>query len=633
MNKHGFIRLATSVPEMRVADVKFNCEEIAKILKSAEENCAYVTVFPELCITGYTCQDLFLTETLIRSAEEGLNSILKDTKHTDTIGVIGMPVLCNNKLYNCAVVVQRGKILGVVPKIFLPNYNDHHEERWFTSGIDLEETITLCGQQVRFSAETIFKTSDFNFAIEICEDMWAPKSPATNLALSGADVIVNLSASIDAVGKEKHRELLVKSSSFKNHCVYAVSSCGIGESTTDTVYCGNCIIAENGVVLLNKTTCDFASEVFYCDVDIERVRRDRRRINTFCNYSFYNPTYIECRDFDREIGEINRKICKTPFIPAVSGEKEKRMEHIFSIQANALAKRLKHIGCKHPVIGVSGGLDSTLALLVIVRAMEILKLPKDNIIAITMPGFGTTGRTYNNAVLLIKEFGATLREISIKDACIQHFKDIGHDQNSLDVTYENAQARERTQILMDVANQVGGLVVGTGDLSEMALGWSTFAGDHISMYCVNCGVPKTLVRHLVSWVRTNYQGKINGILQDILETPISPELLPADDDGNIAQKTEDIIGNYEIHDFILYYFLRFGFTPEKILCLATIAFKEKYSKEQLKECMKTFFKRFFNNQFKRNCVPDGPKIGSVSLSPRSDFKMPSDSCSNLWTEF
>ena len=631
MNKYGFIRLATAVPEIRVADVKFNCEEIVKIMNETQKECAYVTLFPELCVTGYSCQDLFLTDTLIKGAEEGLSYILEKTKKLETIGVLGMPVLCGDRLYNCAVVIQKGKISGIVPKIFLPNYNDYYEKRWFTEGTDVDETVTLCGQEVPLSGKLVFKTKDFSFGIEICEDMWVPKSPATDLALAGAEVILNLTAGNDVVGKDKHREMLVKSSSFKNHCVYAVTSCGLGESTTDTVYCGNCIVAENGAVVLNETSYDFESKVFYCDVDIDRVKCDRRKINSFNSNCSFTPCFIKCEDFGKTIGELSRKISKTPFVP--SKDKDKRMEQIFNIQANALAKRLKHINCKHPVIGVSGGLDSTLALLVIAKTMDILKLPRENIIAITMPGFGTTGRTYNNAVKLIKELGATFKEISIKESCLKHFEDIGHNPDVLDVTYENAQARERTQILMDVANQVGGIVVGTGDLSEMALGWSTFAGDHISMYCVNGGVPKTLVRHLVLWITENCQGTEREVLRDIVDTPISPELLPADNSGNIAQKTEDIIGNYAIHDFILYYFLRFGFTPQKILYLLTVAFGEQYNEEQLKECMRTFFKRFFNNQFKRNCVPDGPKIGSVSLSPRTDFKMSSDSHSNLWTDF
>ncbi|MBQ3114705.1 MAG: NAD(+) synthase [Clostridia bacterium] len=632
MNKYGFIRLATAVPEVKVADTKFNCGEIAKIMKETQKDCAYIALFPELCVTGYTCQDLFLTETLIKGAEKGLSDILQKTKNIQTIGVLGMPVLSNDRLYNCAVVIQKGKILGVVPKMFLPNYNDYYEKRWFTEGTGIDETVSLCGQEVPISEKLIFKTSDFSFGIEICEDMWVPKSPAVNIALAGAELILNLTAGNDVVGKDKHREMLVKTSSFKNHCVYAVSSCGLGESTTDTVYCGNCIVAENGTVISNETSYDFESKVFYCDVDIDRVRCDRRKINSFNSSCSFNPHFIKCEDFANIFTETSRKINKMPFVPS-SNEKDKRMEQIFNIQANALAKRLKHIGSKHPVIGVSGGLDSTLALLVIAKAMDIIKLPRENIIAITMPGFGTTGRTYNNSVKLIKELGVTFKEINIKEACLKHFEDIGHNPDVFDLTYENAQARERTQILMDVANKVGGIVVGTGDLSEMALGWSTFSGDHISMYCVNCGVPKTLVRHLVLWITEDCQGAESEILKDIVDTPISPELLPADNSGNIAQKTEDIIGDYAVHDFVLYYFLRFGFTPEKILYLLTIAFGEQYKEEQLKDCMRTFFKRFFNNQFKRNCVPDGPKIGSVSLSPRADFKMSSDCYSDLWTDF
>ncbi|MBQ7076224.1 MAG: NAD(+) synthase, partial [Clostridia bacterium] len=425
MNKYGFIRLATAVPEVRVADVKFNCEEIVKIMNETQKECAYVTLFPELCVTGYSCQDLFLTDTLIKGAEEGLSYILEKTKKLETIGVLGMPVLCGDRLYNCAVVIQKGKISGIVPKIFLPNYNDYYEKRWFTEGPDVDETVSLCGQEVPLSGKLVFKTKDFSFGIEICEDMWVPKSPAADLALAGAEVILNLTAGNEVVGKDKHREMLVKSSSFKNHCVYAVSSCGLGESTTDTVYCGNCIVAENGAVVLNETSYDFESKVFYCDVDIDRVKCDRRKINSFNSNCSYTPCFIKCEDFCKTIGELSRKISKTPFVP--SKDKDKRMEQIFNIQANALAKRLKHINCKHPVIGVSGGLDSTLALLVIAKTMDILKLPRENIIAITMPGFGTTGRTYNNAVKLIKELGATFKEISIKESCLKHFEDIGHN--------------------------------------------------------------------------------------------------------------------------------------------------------------------------------------------------------------
>ncbi len=631
MNNYGFVRIASAVPEVRVADVNFNCNEIIKAIKAADEKNAYAVVFPELCITGYSCQDLFLTSTLLNAAEAGLKNILSGTADSGIVAILGMPVSDGVHLYNCAVVVQNGKVLGVVPKLFLPNYSEFYEKRWFTAANDrLNDTITVAGFEVPFTTDVIFKTPDFNFAIELCEDMWAAQSPAARHTVNGADVIFNCSAINDVIGKDRYRELLVKTASFKGHCVYALSSSGYGESTTDTLYCGHCIIAENGSLITNKAPEGFETEVYYADVDIERIRSDRRKMTSFVDADYTPYEYVKCDERMCEIKGLERNISKLPFVPTNPASKAQRMEQIFMIQARSLAKRLKHIGCKNPVIGISGGLDSTLALLVVAKAMDILKLERKNIIAITMPGFGTTGRTYNNSVKLIENIGATFKEISIKAACVQHFKDIGHDENKLDVTYENSQARERTQILMDVANQVNGLVVGTGDLSEMALGWATYGGDHISMYCVNGGVPKTLVRYILEWISTTYTGEIKDVLSDILDTPISPELLPADDKGNIAQKTEDIIGNYNIHDFILYYFLRFGFTPEKILYLATIAFVGEFSEEQLKKCIEVFFKRFFNNQFKRSCVPDGPKVGSVTLSPRTDFKMSSDSCFDLW---
>ncbi len=631
MNNYGFVRIASAVPEVRVADVKFNCEEIIKAIKEADSNQAYAVLFPELCITGYSCQDLFLTDTLIKACENGLNEILEKTKKTDIIAVLGLPVFDGIHLYNCGAVIQKGKILGVVPKTFLPNYGEFYEKRWFMPASErVNDVITLCGEETPFTTDIIFKTPDFNFAIEICEDMWTACSPAAKHAVNGADVIFNPSAFTSVVGKDKHAKDIVKAASFKQHCVYVLVSSGYGESTTDALFSGQCVTCENGGVVMENTPCGFETEIFYADVDIERIRSDRRKTTSFTDTEFTPYQYAACAERTVKINSLTRKISYMPFVPSNDTTRSQRMEQVFMIQARSLAKRLKHIGCKNPVIGISGGLDSTLALLVTAKAMDLLKLDRKNIIAVTMPGFGTTGRTYNNSVKLIEQIGATFKEISIKEACVQHFKDIGQDENHHDIAYENSQARERTQILMDISNQVGGIVIGTGDLSEMALGWATYGGDHISMYCVNCGVPKTLVRHLTGWLSENFDYNLTDLLCDILDTPVSPELLPADDNDDIAQKTEDIIGDYVIHDFILYYFLRFGFSPEKILYLATVAFNGMYSEEQLKKCAETFFKRFFNNHFKRSCVPDGPKVGSVTLSPRADFKMPSDASFDLW---
>lgn len=634
MNKYGFIRVAAAVPEVRVADVEFNTDEIIRLFNAACENNAYAVVFPELCITGYSCQDLFLTDTLIQGAYNGLKRIADASAGKSAVAVVGMPVSDGIHLYNCAVVVQNGKILGAVPKTYLPNYSEFYEQRWFYGAENIKnDSVNILGHDVPFGTDIIFKTPDFTFAAEVCEDMWAPCSPAQRHAVNGAEVIFNCSASNDVIGKDAYRVSLVKTASFKYHCTYVFTSAGFGESTTDTLFCGHSVIAENGSVIANKTADGFEGEIFYADTDIGRIRSDRRKITSFYGDDFSQYTFVECDENMSCPQKLERKISKLPFVPAKGTKRDERMEKIFMIQARSLAKRLKHIGCTHPVVGISGGLDSTLALLVTAKAMDILGLKRDGIVAVTMPGFGTTGRTYNNAVELIHRLGASFKEISIKDACLQHFKDIGHDTKTLDVTYENSQARERTQILMDVANKCGGIVIGTGDLSEMALGWSTYAGDHISMYCVNCGVPKSLVRHLVAWINTSIDDeKTNTVLDDILDTPISPELLPADENGKIAQKTEEILGDYNIHDFILYYFLRFGFTPEKILFLAKNAFEGEFSEQQLKKCIEVFFKRFFNNQFKRSCIPDGPKIGSVTLSPRADFRMSSDSCFNLWLE-
>ena len=628
--KYGFINVAAAVPAIKVADVDYNVQQIESLMAQAEGKGVEILVTPELCITGYSCQDLFREQLLLDKSEEGILQLLDFTRKLDTILVVGTPVLVNSLLYNCAVVIQRGQVLGIVPKTYLPNYGEFYEKRWFASAQDLNPTdIYFAGSPVHVSSEPIlFTTGDgVKFGVEICEDVWAPIPPSNNLALAGADIILNLSASDELIGKHDYLRSLLAQQSARTISGYVYASCGFGESTQDVVYGGNAMIFENGKLLVEGERFSFQPQIRMCQIDVEKLRTERRQNTTFINaqrgaHALNIPAKaVAPKDF-----VLTRDIDAHPFIPK-SGDMQTRCEEILSIQVAGLAKRLYHINAKTAVIGISGGLDSTLALLVTVKAFDKLGLERKGIVGVTMPGFGTTDRTYNNAIKLMQTLGVTIREISIAKAVTQHFEDIGHDMKQHDITYENSQARERTQILMDVANQVNGIVVGTGDLSELALGWATYNGDHMSMYGVNAGVPKTLIRYLVSYVAGEMATET---LLDIVDTPISPELIPADEQGRIKQKTEDLVGPYELHDFFIYYFLRYGFGPAKIYIMAQKAFKDAYDDETIKKWLKTFCRRFFTQQFKRSCLPDGPKVGSVSLSPRGDWRMPSDASSALW---
>ena len=637
--KYGFVNVAAAVPVVKVADVDYNVQQIEGLIAQAEGRKVEVIVFPELCVTGYSCQDLFKEQLLLDRAEQGILMLLDFTRKLDVISIIGAPVIINGLLYNCAVVLQSGTILGVVPKTYLPNYAEFYEKRWFASAQDLNPTdIYFAGSSIHVSAEPqVFVTSDgMKFGVEICEDVWAPIPPSNNLALAGADIIFNLSASNELIGKHHYLKSLLAQQSARTMSGYVYASSGFGESTQDVVYGGNAMIFENGKLLVEGCRFSFQPQIQMTQIDVEKLRVERRQNTTFVNAQRgaqsreIQAKLISPRDF-----VFLRDIDPHPFIP-----KEENMqascEVSLNIQVAGLAKRLYHINGTKAVIGISGGLDSTLALLVTVKAFDKLDLDRKGIIGITMPGFGTTDRTHNNAVKLMETLGVTIREISIAKAVTQHFEDIGQNPKVHDVTYENSQARERTQILMDVANKENAIVVGTGDLSELALGWATYNGDHMSMYGVNAGVPKTLIRYLVSYVAGEMA---TDTLLDIIDTPISPELIPADEQGNIKQKTEDLVGPYELHDFFIYYFLRYGFSPKKIFVLAQRAFctpspaKDKvefYDEETVKKWLKTFCRRFFTQQFKRSCLPDGPKVGSVRLSPRGDWRMPSDASYALW---
>jgi len=632
---YGFVKVAAAVPPVKVADCQYNAEQIEKMIIEAEEKGVQIIAFPELCITGYTCADLFAQELLLEKAEMGLMQVMNNTRLLDIICIVGMPVATNTILLNAAVVFQRGKILGVIPKTYLPNYKEFYEQRWFTSARDvIDKSVRLCGQLVPVSTDILFETPDACFGVEICEDLWSVIPPSSKLALKGAEILINLSADNEGIAKHNYVRSLISQQSARCIAGYIFSSCGFGESTTDVVFAGNGLIYENGSLLAESKRFCLEEQLIISEIDVERLRTERRINTTFsANSGDYKNT-----DTIRVITEITnskplnftRKVEALPFVPTGRTLNE-RCEEIFEIQVSGLAKRIVHTHSKTAVIGISGGLDSTLALLVCVKTFDKLGFSRKGILGITMPGFGTTDRTYNNAINLMKELGVSIREIDIKAACIQHFKDINHDINVHDVTYENSQARERTQILMDIANQTGGMVIGTGDLSELALGWATYNGDHMSMYGVNVSIPKTLVKHLVDWVSQNeVEEDAAVILTDIVDTPISPELIPADEDGNITQKTEDLVGPYELHDFFLYYTMRFGFRPAKIYYLANIAFGGRYDKATIKKWLNTFFRRFFNQQFKRSCLPDGPKVGSISISPRGDWRMPSDASSALW---
>ena len=641
--KYGFATVAAAVPRVKVADTHYNILAIEEQIAIANSRGVELIVFPELSITGYSCQDLFHSQLLLEKAEEALMHLLDFSRKLDIISVVGMPVAVGDILLNCAVVVQQGVIIGIVPKTFLPNYGEFYEKRWFCSALDIHsQTIYIAGSPITITPDPkVFTTYDgLKFGIEICEDLWSPLPPSNNLTLAGADIIVNLSASDELIGKHQYLRQLISQQSARTLSAYVYSSCGFGESTQDVVYGGNAIIAENGRMLFESERFCKEPQLGIAQIDIDRLRSERRSNTTFTlAQRTASAVDIKTRQ-PEEMTEFRlvRDIDPTPFIPK-SDDMKHSCEEILNIQTSGLAKRLDHTGCKHVVVGISGGLDSTLALLVCVRTFDYLSLDRKGIHGITMPGFGTTDRTHLNAVNLMESLGVTVHEISIAKSVTQHFEDIGHDSTKHDVTYENSQARERTQILMDMANRVGGLVVGTGDLSELALGWATYNGDHMSMYGVNASIPKTLIRHLVRYVADNdVDAQSRLTLLDIIDTPISPELIPADENGNISQKTEDLVGPYELHDFFLYHYLRFGYRPAKLFLMATVAFDghdpsvSAYDHDTIKHWLKTFFRRFFAQQFKRSCLPDGPKVGSVSLSPRGDWRMPSDASCSLWLE-
>ena len=635
--KYGFIKVGAAVPAVKVADVEYNVQEIERLIAVAEGEGVEVLCFPELSLTGYTCQDLFQNQLLLAKAEEGLLMLLDFTRKLDVISIVGMPVQAGGLLLNCAVVIQSGTLLGVVPKTYLPNYNEFYEKRWFASAQDLSPvSIYLAGSPITLSAEPkLFQTGDgVKFGIEICEDVWAPVPPSNNLTMAGADIILNCSASNELIGKHRYLRSLLAQQSARTMSGYVYASSGFGESTQDAVYGGNAMIFENGRLLAEGDRYSFQPQLQTAQLDVERLRTDRQNNSTFINAQRHaHALLIDAKAVAGEHPfELTRTINPHPFIPA-DADMAETCEDILNIQTAGLAKRLLHTNSQHVVIGISGGLDSTLALLVCVRTFDKLGLDRKGIIGVTMPGFGTTDRTHDNASALMQTLGISQMEIPISKAVLQHFEDIGHDASHHDATYENSQARERTQILMDLANKLSALVVGTGDLSELALGWATYNGDHMSMYGVNAGVPKTLIQYVIRYIALLPMfGAQRDTLIDIVNTPISPELTPADAEGNIQQKTEDLVGPYELHDFFLYYFIRFGFRPAKIFLMAQHAFGKEYDRETIKKWLTTFCRRFFSQQFKRSCLPDGPKVGSISLSPRGDWRMASDACSTLWVK-
>lgn len=645
MNNFGYLKVAVASPKLKVANPAYNLEQIVDLINKAEEEQAAIVVFPELSLTSYTCGDLFRQKLLQNEALQALDKLRQETVKGQALVLVGLPLAVMGQLYNCAVALQQGKILGVVPKKYLPNYQEFAEKRWFTSGLQLEDrttTVELCGQQVPFG-NLLFSSpqGEFKLGVEIGEDLWAPIPPSSYLALSGANIIANLAASSELVTKAAYRRETIAQQSSRCSCAYLYSSAGVMESTTDLVFSGDCLIYEYGRQLAAAERFRRDNQLVCAEIDLQILFAERQA----------NTVYSDCADADLqqyriqeievsfqelynpEEGNFQREINPNPFVPVEPQALDQHCAEIFQIQVAGLAKRLEHTRSKHIVVGVSGGLDSTLALLVAAQTYDLLGLDRQDIIGVTMPGFGTTDQTYHNAVALMRALGVNVKEIDITKACLQHFADIGHDPAVHDLTYENVQARERTQVLMDLANKAGGIVLGTGDLSEMALGWSTYNGDHISMYNVNCSVPKTLVRHLVLWVADNLlKGEAGQILHNIVKTPISPELLPPDSKGEIQQKTEDLIGPYELHEFFLYYMSRYGLEPRKILFMASKAYKDKYSEEDLHKWARLFYRRFFTNQFKRSCVPDGPKVGTVNLSPRGDWQMPSDADVSAWLD-
>lgn len=641
----GYVKAGAAVPKLHLADCVYNKEEILKSIKNAAAKGIRILAFPELCITGYSCADLFFQKPLLAAAEKAVQEIAAETADLELLFALGVPIPADNRIFNCAVVLYRGKILGAVPKTFIPNYSEFYEDRWFAGANDLlSETVSFAGQDVPIGNDILFAADGFpglQIGIEICEDLWTPIPPSSYQCLYGATLILNLSASNELAAKSAYRRQLVSQQSSRCLSAYVYSSAGIGESTQDTVFSGHSLIYEIGTNLAETKLFQRESQLAFADIDIDLILHERRKHSTFMAHlqqpeaqRFYRQISFAMEESPLESSEWKRPLSPAPFLPPQDSSLDARCQAIFGIQVTGLARRMEHTHANTLVIGISGGLDSTLALLVSAKACDFLGLDRSHVLGVTMPGFGTTDRTYQNALNLMKALGVTLREISIRDAALQHFKDIGHDPAVHDVTYENTQARERTQILMDLSNQTNGLVVGTGDLSELALGWATYNGDHMSMYGVNAGIPKTLIRVLVNWIAhtDEVSAAASEILLDVLDTPVSPELLPPDADGKINQKTEDLVGPYELHDFFLYQILRFGFSPAKVLFLAEKAFLGTYDRDTLLKWLKNFYRRFFTQQFKRSCLPDGPKVGALCLSPRSDWRMPTDAYSRIWLD-
>ncbi|MCM1053297.1 MAG: NAD(+) synthase [Ruminococcus sp.] len=638
MNKEfGYVRVGACVPSLKVGNVNYNTEEIIKMIKELNDKGVEIVSFPECSLTGYTCADLFLQDVLLESTLNNLEKILEVSKSLEMVIIVGAPLLIDNGLYNTGIVINKGKILGVVPKTYIPNYCEFYEKRWFNSADNLvSKEIKLLGRVVPVGVDLLFRdenNSKITFGLEICEDVWVPRNPSLNSSLNGATMIFNLSASNEVIGKDSYRRNLLKINSAKNINAYIYASAGINESTTDLAFGGYAAIIENGTILEENKIFNFESNYIIQDIDVDRIINNRLRNQSFTDIPSNSEFRIVKFTLGRNNDDLLRVYAKYPFVPKNESKRKERCNEIINIQAYALAKRLKHTNIKKCVMGISGGLDSTLAFLVVIKAYQILNIDNKNLIAVTMPGFGTTNRTYNNALKLMESYGVTIREVDIKEACLVHFKDIKLDDNDRSVAYENTQARERTQILMDIANLENGLVIGTGDLSELALGWCTYNGDHMSMYAVNSSIPKTLVRYLVEYfadIETNLECK--KTILDILDTPISPELLPPNELGEINQKTESLVGPYILHDFFLYHFLRYGATPKKIKFIACKTFEDMYKLEEIEKWLKFFFKKFFSQQFKRSCLPDGPKVGTISLSPRGDLRMPSDADGSIWLD-
>lgn len=637
--KHGFVKVAAAVPFVRVADCAYNVERIEAMILEADAQGVEIMTFPELCITGYTCNDLFLQPFLIEQAEQALLRLVERTAHTQVLVLVGMPIRVEEKLFNAALAFQSGRMLGAIPKTYLPNYREFQEVRWFSSSQDLQFTIaTIAGVEVPIGRNLLFRSGLVAIGIEICEDMWTPYTPGTRLAMYGAHIIFNLSASNESIGKHNYLRSLISGLSSQNLCGYVYCSCGYGESSTDVVFTGKAFVAEIGRIMSEMPRFEYAERLLINDIDVSRIRSERLQNSSFRGSVSQNTQRGLLTEIpftlrsEAESQDITREIEPNPFLP--KEQREERCAEVVDMQICALSQRLRHINCRRAVIGVSGGLDSTLALLSTVATFDFMGLDRKGIYGITMPGLGTSERTRTNAHILMERLGITIKEIDIKPAVYQHFEDIGHDGTTQDATYENAQARERTQILMDMANLVGGIVIGTGDLSELALGWCTFNGDHMSMYSLNAGLPKTSIPYILRYIAESGRlgADISEVLQSIIDTPISPELKPTNAEGNIAQETESLIGPYELHDFVMYNFLAYAYTPSKIHYLALMAFKGKYSHEEIKHWMTVFYRRFFSQQFKRNCMPDGPKVSRISLSPRGDWRMPSDAVAESWLE-